>query len=258
MALGFGLSMLLFSTARERRMTHAVGAALCLVLVFLSHSATGLACAIALALVLVAGWPLLKAWSRFGIAKRLFTLLLLGSVIAWTASQYSTVVDFLGRDEGLTGRTQMWSLVAVMIAEKPVLGYGYGAFWRGYEGPSGLIWDAFGGEIFYSHNGFLDVCLDVGIVGTGLFLVGYVIAFRRAVARELLLPHLTHVWPILFLVFLFATNLTEGSILRANTLPWILYTALYYRLAKPAPAPPGLVVNSRQGAQSYSAFSSFA
>jgi exopolysaccharide production protein ExoQ len=257
MALGFGLSMLLFFAARERRLGHAYGAALCLVLVFLSHSATSLACAIGLGLTLLAGRSLLKAWSRLGITKRFLTLGVLGSVVALTASQYSMLVEYLGRDEGLTGRTQMWSLVAVMIAEKPVLGYGYGAFWRGYGGPAGLIWDAFGAEIFYSHNGFLDVCLDIGLVGTGLFVVGYVIGFRRAVAKAVLLPRLTNLWPILFLVFLFTTNLTEGSILRANTLPWILYTALYYRLAKAPPNLPKLVVDSGQDSRSPSVAAGF-
>jgi exopolysaccharide production protein ExoQ len=244
MALGFGLSMLLSFTARERRTGHIAGAGLCLVLVFLSRSATGLVCTFVLVLTLLVGWPLLKVWPRFGIKKRLFTLIALGGVIAWTASQYLTLLDLLGRNEDLTGRTQMWSLVAVMISEKPVLGYGYGAFWRGYEGPSGLIWDAMRTEIFYSHNGFLDVCLDLGLAGTGLFVIGYVIGFRRAVAKAVLLRRSTQMWPILFLVFLFISNLTEGSILRANVLPWILYTALYYRLAKATPDIPGLVVDS--------------
>jgi len=244
MALGFGLSMLLSFTTRERRIGHIAGAGLCLVLVFLSRSATGLVCAFVLALALLASWPVLNVWPRFGIKKRLFTLIALGGVIASTANQYSTLLDLLGRDEGLTGRTQMWSLVTVMISEKPVLGYGYGAFWRGYEGPSGLIWDAMRTEIFYSHNGFLDVCLDIGLVGTGLFIIGYVIGFRRALTKAALLRHSTQMWPILFLVFLFISNITEGSILRANVLPWILYTALYYRLAKATPDIPGLAVDS--------------
>ena len=240
MALGFGLSMLLFFTAREHRIRRIAGAGLCLVLVFLSRSATGLICAFVQAVALLAGWPLLKAWPRFGIKKRLSTLVVLCAVLAWTASQYSTLLDLFGRDEGLTGRIQMWSLVTVMISEKPVLGYGYGAFWRGNDGPSGLIRDAMQTEIFYSHNGFLDVCLDIGLVGTGLFLVGYLVGLRRALARATLQRCSTYAWPILFLIFLFVANLTEGSILRANGLPWILYTALYYRLAKATPDIPRL------------------
>jgi len=230
MAIGFGLSMLLFLATR--RMRYILTAVLCLILILLSRSATGLVCAFAQGFALSFGWPLLKAWPCFRSTKRFLILAILGGVIAWTVSQYSALVDLLGRDEGLTGRTQMWSLVGVMIAEKPILGYGYGAFWRGYEGPSGLIWDAMGVEIFYSHNGFLDVCLDMGLVGTGLFVVGYMISVGRAVSRAMRLRHLSYMWPILFLIFFFTANLTEGSILRANALPWILYTALYYRLAR--------------------------
>ena len=242
MALSFGLSMLLFLATR--RIGHIPTALLCLVLVFLSRSATGLVCLFVQVLALLFGWPLLKVWPRFGITKRVFSIVILGGVIIWTASEYSNLVDLLGRDEGLTGRAQMWSQVGVMIAEKPILGYGYGAFWRGYEGPSGLIWDAMGIELFYSHNGFLDVCLDIGLLGTGLFVVGYIIGLGRAVSRAIVLRQLTYMWPVLFLIFFFTANLTEGSILRANTLPWILYTALYYRLAKKAPTVPELVGKS--------------
>ncbi|MGC2182936.1 MAG: hypothetical protein WA637_06645, partial [Terriglobales bacterium] len=113
----------------------------------------------------------------------------------------------------------------------PWFGYGYGAFWRGYAGPSGVVWDAMGGEIFYSHNGFLDVWLDLGAIGLGLLILGYTIAFRRAVISAGVDHSDLSLWPLVFLMFLLLSNLTEGSLMRANTLPWILYTAIYYRLA---------------------------
>ena len=231
MAMGFGVFGALFRSSQRGRFAHFVWATLCLILVFLSGSATALVCCAGEALVLFVVGPVVKTWSSLTRIRKVIVLAMAVILATVLAAQYEAVPDMLGRDAGLTGRTTMWSLVAIMISEKPWFGYGYGAFWRGYEGPSGRVWDVMGGEIFYSHNGFLDVWLDIGAVGLGLLLLSYTIVFRRAVISAGIDGSGLRVWPLVFMMFLLISNLTEGSLLRANTLPWILYTALYYRLA---------------------------
>ena len=231
MAMGFGVFAALFRSSHRGRFAYFAWAVFCLILVFLSGSATGLVCCAGEALVLFVAGPVVKIWSRLTRIRRVLVIAMAAMFATVLAGQYEVIPDLLGRDAGLTGRTTMWSLVAIMISEKPWFGYGYGAFWRGYAGPSGAIWDALGGEIFYSHNGFLDVWLDIGAIGLGLLLLGYIIAFRRAVISAGVDRSDLSLWPLVFLMFLLLSNLTEGSLMRANTLPWILYTAIYYRLA---------------------------
>ena len=231
MALGFGVFSALFRCSQRERFAHFAWAAFCLVLVFLSGSATALVCCAGEALVLFVVGPVVKIWSHLTRIRRVIVIAMAVILATFLAGQYETVPEMLGRDAGLTGRTEMWSVIAIMISEKPWFGYGYGAFWRGYAGPSGVVWDAMGGEIFYSHNGFLDVWLDLGAIGLGLLILGYTIAFRRAVISAGVDHSDLSLWPLVFLMFLLLSNLTEGSLMRANTLPWILYTAIYYRLA---------------------------
>lgn len=230
MALGFGLFSLLFWSNRRKYILYLPGAALCLLLVWLSRSATAAVCCAGAAAVLVLVRPVLRAWRRLTRARRLALIALTIVLTVVAVDQYDRSLDLLDRDAGLTGRTQMWALVAVMISQKPWLGYGYGAFWRGYSSPAGELWDALGMEFFYSHNGFLDVWLDVGAIGLVLVILAYVIAFRRSLIFATKDASMSAIWPLFFLVFLLLSNLTEGSILHTNSLPSILFTAIYYRL----------------------------
>ena len=77
--------------------------------------------------------------------------------------------ELLNRNQDLTGRTEIWSMVMDAILEHPWLGYGYHAFWRGADGPSVDV--RLSGWIPpHAHNGFLDLALDFGIAGPLLFV----------------------------------------------------------------------------------------
>jgi hypothetical protein len=63
----------------------------------------------------------------------------------------------------------------------PMLGAGYRSFWTP-EGASYVyarIWAVIGN----GHNGYLDVWLELGFIGLGLFLVMFFTAVRRAYSR---------------------------------------------------------------------------
>jgi exopolysaccharide production protein ExoQ len=48
----------------------------------------------------------------------------------------NSLFNLLGKDLTLTGRTQIWTSAIESIAKRPLLGYGYQAFWLGLEGES--------------------------------------------------------------------------------------------------------------------------
>lgn len=77
-----------------------------------------------------------------------------------------SVTAIVGRSESLTGRTEIWREVRDIAARNPIIGVGYGGFW----GIKSADVDRF--QIKQSHNGYLDVYLELGMVGMVLlFLV---------------------------------------------------------------------------------------
>ena len=100
-----------------------------------------------------------------------------------------------------------------------MLGAGYSAFWDKYGVGirANVGWDT-----PHSHNGILDLALDLGLVGVGFFLVAFVRAFLKNV-RLLRTSELSFMWPLLFLSYMAIYNLTESTILVGNGIFWMLY-----------------------------------
>jgi exopolysaccharide production protein ExoQ len=87
----------------------------------------------------------------------------------------------LGKDVTLTGRTEIWSAVLDSIAKRPLLGYGYQAFWLGLQGESYRVILAVSWLLAQAQNGFLDVMLEMGAVGLTIVLLVFGFAFRDGV-----------------------------------------------------------------------------
>jgi exopolysaccharide production protein ExoQ len=139
----------------------------------------------------------------------------------------------IGKDPTLTGRTDLWSLVWDKIQEKPWLGYGIEGFWNGLDGPSQYVVLGVKTKVVYSHNGFLDMWLTIGIVGIVFFSICFILnafkAFRwirQSRASEAL-------WPLLYLTYLLLANLTESPLLLFNSIIWVMYVMVSFSLLLP-------------------------
>jgi O-antigen ligase len=194
-------------------------------LLFLSASATGLVVLAALLLSL----PLYKLiGARFTLVIPVIlglALLTLGLCLALKANS-TAAFHALDRSPDMTGRTELWAAVWHSISKRPWLGYGFSAFWQGTQGESGTVLDAVGWPAGYSHNGFLEVMVQLGVWGVVTFLVGYFVLWRRVIAfASMRSPSATR-WLGTYLAFMLLYNLTECSILEQNTIYWILYIAV--------------------------------
>ena len=125
----------------------------------------------------------------------------------------------------LTGRTDLWEAVWVMIRKHPVLGYGYAAFWREIEGQSKYVWQMIGWQTPHSHNGLLDLCLDLGLVGVMMFLSGFFQAIRNFIHRKGSVNRVEFLWPLVYLTFFMASNLLESALVRNNSIFFVLYVS---------------------------------
>ncbi len=228
MALAFTVFLVMAISRLGSRIVYSLAALAALSLVLLSSSSTSLV----LCLVVSAA---LMSRRLFQQHSRMMIVLALGLLIFAVNLDSDTILskglELVDRDPTLTGRTELWSTV-VMVSERPWFGYGYGAFWRGVDGPSYTVWKMTSFDAFYSHNGFLDVWLDLGLVGLAILLLGIAISFRFAVVHWLADPSPENVWQVLFLLYLFISNLTEGTLLAINVLPWILYLTVVMHIER--------------------------
>jgi exopolysaccharide production protein ExoQ len=216
---------LLFALRRRRGRWIAWGSLiLSVVLLLLSNSVTSLivflTVLILLPLFLVLRWEYTLAVPFFIVA-----VLVVGGVSATLLVNATTILDALGRDVTLTGRTELWAAAAEMIWQRPWLGYGYGGFWLGWEGESARIWRMTGMLLPHAHNGLFDLWLELGLLGVSVFALGFFLAFLRAVAWVRLHKAAEGLWPLVYLTFMLLSNLTESTILRQNSVFWVLYVS---------------------------------
>ena len=94
--------------------------------------------------------------------------LLIGSVVA-ALPLLGDFVGLFGRDLTLTGRTVIWQSLWLSIMKRPLMGYGFSAFWNGLHGESANAQVAAHWVFGYAHNGVLEILVQLGF--TGLLLV---------------------------------------------------------------------------------------
>ncbi|MEH1921465.1 O-antigen ligase family protein [Nostoc sp.] len=146
----------------------------------------------------------------------------------WLSNGADVVFTALGKDSTLTGRTDLWPLVMDMIWKRPWLGYGYGGFWQGWNGESAYIWLNAGWLAPHPHNGYLALCLDLGFLGLGVFLLGFWRTYLQALTWMRGSKTALDIWPLIHMTYIALASLTESALLESNSLNWILYVALSF------------------------------
>ncbi len=154
-------------------------------------------------------------------------LLLLAILVVFNAD---IVLGPLGRDTSLTGRVPLWFAIGQAIGQQPLLGHGYALFWVHTSGSLlGVV--ATGWNALSSQNGYLDLCLDLGLAGLTLFVV-YLISAMRLGAKQLSAESgLRSKWPLAFFLFFTLQNFHESDLLRLGTFLWIPFVATSTALA---------------------------
>lgn len=204
-------------------------------LVFLSDSMTAL-----LGLVIGLGVLGVAAIMKRGIAA--------GLAVTWLAAVGGAaglvvlvffpelVVQALGRDLTLTGRTDIWATLMDFIAERPVLGYGYGAFWDAGSNPGNWVRELLQWDTPTAHNGWIEVTLALGLVGLALLTFDFLLTLWRAVLSSV--STWTGVFALAFCAQFFLFSLSESASLQQNSIVWLIYVTLAAKLAH---RPKGLI-----------------
>jgi O-antigen ligase len=204
------------------------GALLALVLVIFSSSATALLGAgVGLGMLFAAWWMLKgKHWS---LALVWCGATILGLVVLAYITMPDVLLGLLGKDETLTGRTDIWASLGEAIEERPVLGYGYLAFWGLDSEPRYWLERAVDWNAPSGHNGWLDLAISLGVVGVAIYTIDLVITLWRAGRLSLSSP--AGVFALGFLAQFLLFAMSESIIIAQNSILWATYAFVGAKLA---------------------------
>ncbi|PHS76976.1 MAG: hypothetical protein COB56_04700 [Robiginitomaculum sp.] len=234
MAMGLALMMCAFAMQPKRWWLWVPGGALCFGLVLMSTSKAALLAA----LVAICGFLVIRVFRRFPILRIpvMYSVVIGVSVLMFLIIFMPDMMfDIIGKERTLTGRTDIWNALAAAIREKPLLGYGYGTFWQGLDGPS--YWVRFSLEwgVPTAHNGWIETWLSAGLVAVILFGLLYLITLLLAFGR-LYRGGVENYWVILSTVLFLMVSLSESTILQQNDLSWVIFVATSAKLFSFSPA----------------------
>ncbi|MBE9192592.1 O-antigen ligase family protein [Gloeocapsopsis crepidinum LEGE 06123] len=156
----------------------------------------------------------------------IISILVASAASILVVSEADTLLSLIGKDATLTGRTPLWEAVWVMILQRPWLGYGYNAFWLGWQSYSSFVWEFVRWTPPHGHNGILDLWLDLGFLGVAVFTMSLLFAFLKAIRNIRQNKRPEFLFPIMYLTVLLLFNVTYSTILSRNDIYWVLYIAV--------------------------------
>lgn len=228
--------------APNRRKLWIFGAALSAGLVILSTSTTallGMLLALggmtALALFRRPGpLPVLVVWGGVAGVGAFLALILLAPEVFFA---------LVGKDATLTGRTGIWEALFRRVELRPWQGYGFGAFWADPWGPRWFIKNEVQWDAPNAHNGWLDILVQLGIVGLIMAATHFVVSVAAALTRLRQGPEAY--WAVLYMVLFALFSISESTVMQYNGISWVMYTATMAKLLQWRGLATGAIPRSR-------------
>ncbi len=140
--------------------------------------------------------------------------------------QAENLAGVVGKDLTLTGRTELWDYAWEMICRRPWLGYGYGSLWSSWDSETAPIWRAVGWTAPNSHSGFLELWLNLGLLGVAIVLLHFLIHLFKSLSLVSQSKTPEFFLPLMFMLYTLLVNLTEAVFLDRNSIHWVLYVSL--------------------------------
>jgi exopolysaccharide production protein ExoQ len=209
--------------------------AVVLVIIAMSRSANAwIDCAVCIIFVLTMRF--LVRMPRKQILAIVFILVGIAAVAGVSVYWYFDQLMYaLGKDLTLSGRTIIWSSVISSAMKRPLLGYGYNAFWGSLQGESAntvllMHWPG----IAYAENGLLELWLELGAVGVVLYLLAFFRAVKDAAYCFMRKPSPAVMWYVSFLVFTAVSNIGGGRVMWTSDLQTIVSVIAFVGLRREA------------------------
>lgn len=172
--------------------------------------------------VLIAVIAVMGVWALAWLARRPGPLARAGigvtvagalTVVVLAVTNWPRFAELLGKSADMTHRFDIWAAVAERIAVRPVTGFGFVGWWPTWEGWFGIhaIRNI---RVTQAHNLWLDLTMQVGVVGLVLFAAALVVVAWRWWRRSTLPSVEPEAFIALgFVVVLLVQSLTESRAL---------------------------------------------
>ncbi|MGL4501480.1 MAG: O-antigen ligase family protein [Planktothrix sp.] len=164
-----------------------------------------------------------------GIPLYLSTMILGGVGAVFLGDNWDSALASIDKDPTLNGRLPIWEIMMDRIQERPWLGYGYGAFWQGWKGKySAPIWRTIVWKPGHAHNGFIDLLVELGIIGTLIFAMAFFDAILKSINRIRYTQSFDSMWPLGFMTFYVLMNQTQTALISPYNIQWLLFVVICF------------------------------
>jgi exopolysaccharide production protein ExoQ len=171
-----------------------------------------------------------RRWTAFGFVA------LAGAGIALGFALRETIFGLLGKSSDLTGRADIWQTVIGLAQQRPAFGWGWVSFWMPWAEPFKGLVIRNGVVQVQAHDTWLDLWLQLGIVGVVVFgalvLSTLLRSWIAAVDRPRSAPGLVEPYsaltllPILIMVALVVQSIPESRLLGEYALALLVIIAV--------------------------------
>lgn len=234
----FGMLLLSFRVLDRGRVTlrEALAAVALLALIVLAQATATLLLALGVAGVSVLGLMALRGGAAAlaaAVAALVAGALTLVALVVGT----DTLLELIGKNPTLTGRLPLWEFLEKAAARRPVLGYGYSAFWLADARWVQLARETLDWDIPNAHNGVLELRLQLGWVGVAAALLAFLATAGLAFFHILLGRRAMALWMFLVLGTVAMLARTESVLLNPD---WVtLVVMLGFAVLRWGPGPAG-------------------
>jgi exopolysaccharide production protein ExoQ len=183
------------------------------VLLYLTGSRTALGSLLA---TLIVGWLVTAPAPRvvLGLLCGVWLAALIALVLGSTLTTWAGNAISLGRSDSdlssLTGRLPLWEDLLPYVGRSPFVGYGYNSFWTAdrMEELSNPQFGAYG----HAHLTFLELALNIGLIGAGLCLVAMLWTLGRSLRFEHSQPKSGYGFIAMLMIFCLISGLSESTL----------------------------------------------
>lgn len=191
---------------KERYITIAM-LILSVILIVFSRSSTGVVTISLFVPLLLIGKS--KRASKFAIKTAIITGIALPIIDFSSPVINSIVMSVFNKTLTFSGRRYIWDYALDKLAKHPILGNGFNS--TGYL-LNGKVIPIYEREASHTHNGFLELFLQSGLIGLVLVVIILLIAFRYTFKLEKKEANMIRVYFIIFMVFNFMEPYIIGNV----------------------------------------------
>jgi exopolysaccharide production protein ExoQ len=195
----------------------------------LTRSTTVLVAAAAVAVVVLLAWFARRGSGVRRVSTAIGLVIGSGTVAALAIVFRAPLLALAGRSSDLTNRLDIWAAVTDLAGQRPVAGWGWISYWAPWVAPFDDLAVIKGVTYLQAHNAWLDVLLQLGILGlvvVGLFVLTTLL---RSWVYAMDGPRESALLPFALLVALLVHSLAESRLL--IEIGWALLVIVSIRTA---------------------------